>query len=168
MRLETERLVLRPLGRDDLAAYRSVAGHAAEREVEAAAAHWEEYGFGHWAILERGSDRVIGTLEVHHAGEGIGGIAPDEIEIGWTVVADRRGQGIATEAAHAVVEHAFATLDVPHLVAYIRPENEASLRLAARLGMRDDGEGTTRSGDRMRIFRLPRPTRVGARGGPVL
>ena len=160
-RLETERLVLRPLGREDTAAYAELFEDTAE--LDRAVEHWAEHGFGHWAILDRGSGRLIGAIEVHYAGEGIGGIAPDEVEIGWTVAEDRRGEGIATEAARAAIDHAFATLDPPHLVAYIRPENEVSQRLAVRLGLCHDADGTTRSGDRMLIFRLPRPTTIDGR-----
>jgi RimJ/RimL family protein N-acetyltransferase len=160
-RLETERLVLRPLGDEDRAAYAEIFEDA--RELDRAVEHWREQGFGHWAILDRESGRLIGALEIHYAGQGIGGIAPDEVEIGWTIAPDLRGRGIATEAARAAIDHAFATLDVPHLVAYIRPENETSQRLAIRLGMRHDADGLTRSGDRMLIFRLPRPTTIDER-----
>ena len=160
-RLETERLVLVPLGREHEAAYAEIFEDTAE--LDRAIEHRAEHGFGHWAILDRSSGQLLGTLEVHYAGDGIGGIGPDEVEIGWTVTPARRREGIATEAARAAIARAFATLDAPHLVAYIRPENEASLRVAARLGMRPDGEGTTRSGDSMLIFRLPRPTTIDGR-----
>ncbi len=160
--IETDRLVLRPLREDDLGLYRRlrVREESARREVDAAVEHWAAHGFGHWAILDRGSGEPIGVLEVHFAGSGIGGIEPDEVEIGWSVVPDRRGGGVATEAARAAVADAFLRTSAPHVVAYIRPENGASLRIACKLGMRDDGEGTTRSGDRMHIFRLPRPTTI--------
>jgi RimJ/RimL family protein N-acetyltransferase len=160
--IETEHLVLRPVRADDLDDYRrlGIRLDAAQREVDDAVAHWAEHGFGPWAVLERGKDRIAGVLEVHYAGEGIGGIEPDEVEIGWTVAPELRRRGIALEAARAAVADAFERVRPPHLVAYIRPGNEASLRIAAALGMRDDGEGTTRSGDRMRIFRLPRPTTI--------
>ncbi len=162
MRIETERLVLRPVHADDLVGYRrlGIRLDAAQREVEYAVRHWSEHGFGPWAVLERGESRLAGVLEVHCAGEGIGGIEPDEVEIGWTVAPELRRRGIALEAARAAVADAFDRIRPPHLVAYIRPENEASLRIAAALGMRDDGDGTTRSGERMRIFRLPRPTTI--------
>jgi hypothetical protein len=72
-----------------------------------------------------------------------------------------RGQGIATEAARAASADAFARLPAPHLVAYIRPENTASLRIAApSSACATRGRATTKSGDRMRIFRLPRPTTI--------
>ena len=52
----TERLVLRPVCTDDLDGYRAlgIRLEAARREVEYAAAHWAEHGFGPWAILEHG------------------------------------------------------------------------------------------------------------------
>jgi RimJ/RimL family protein N-acetyltransferase len=161
-RVETDRFVLRPLRDDDLGLYGRlrVRAEAAQREVDAAVEHWAAHGFGPWAILERGSEEAIGVLEVHLAGSGIGGVEPDEVEIGWSVVPDRRGNGIATEAARAAIADAFARVRAPHVVAYIRPENAASLRIAAKLGMVDHGEGATRSGDRMHIFRLPRPTTI--------
>jgi RimJ/RimL family protein N-acetyltransferase len=162
VRIETERLVLRPVRTEDLDDYRSlgIRLEAAQREVEYAVAHWEEHGFGPWAVHERASDRLAGLLEVHYAGEGIGGIEPDEVEIGWTVAPGLRRLGIATEAARAAVADTFERVRPPHVVAYIRTGNAASLRIAAALGMRDDGEGTTRSGDPMRIFRLPCPTTI--------
>jgi RimJ/RimL family protein N-acetyltransferase len=163
MRIETERLVLRPVRTDDLDDYRrlGIRLEAARREVDYAVEHWAEHGFGPWVVFERSDEeRLAGVLEVHYAGEGIGGIEPDEVEIGWTVAPGLRRRGIASEAAVAAVADAFERVGPPHLVAYIRPDNEASLRIAAGLGMRDDGEGTTRKGDRMRIFRLPRPTTI--------
>ena len=163
MRLETDRLVLRPLERGDLGAYERLSGDRARREVDAAAEHWELHGFGPYAVCDRETGALIGVFEIHYAGEGIGGIDPDEVEIGWTVAAYRRGAGVATEAGRAAVDHAFATLDVDHLVAYIRPANTASLNVAGKLGMRDDGEGTTRSGHPMRIYRLPRPSTIEGR-----
>jgi RimJ/RimL family protein N-acetyltransferase len=148
---------------DDLDDYRGLGIRldAARREVELATSHWAEHGFGSWAIHERAADGLAGLLEVHFAGEGIGGIDPDEVEIGWTVAPPLRRRGIATEAARAAVADTFERVRPPHVVAYIRPDNKASLRIAATLGMRDDGEGTTRSGDPMRIFRLPCPTTIG-------
>lgn len=162
MRIETQHLVLRPVRADDLDGYRrlGIRLDAAQREVDYAVGHWDEHGFGPWVVLERGDDHLAGILEVHYAHEGVDGIEPDEVEIGWTVAPELRRRGIALEAARAAVADAFERLRPPHLVAYIRPENEASLRIAASLGMRDDGEGTGRSGERMRIFRLPRPTTI--------
>jgi RimJ/RimL family protein N-acetyltransferase len=150
-RLETQRLVLRRPTHRDLDAFRLVMDDP-ERELALTLAHWRREGFGHWLVEEDG--RFAGVLEVHRAGEGIGGIEPDEVELGWTVVEALRGRGIATEAARAAAVDAFERAGVPRLVAYIRPENAASIRVAEKLGMRHEADGLTRSGDPMLIFRL--------------
>jgi RimJ/RimL family protein N-acetyltransferase len=151
--LRTERLVLRRVAEGDLAALALVSDHA-PRDLADALEHWARHGFGPW-LIEAG-DVPVGVFEVNFAGAGIGGIAPEEVEVGWALVDGFRGCGYATEAGRAAVADAFARSGAPWLVAYIRPENEASHRVAARLGMRRDGEGTTRGGDRMVIYRLRR------------
>lgn len=152
-RLTTQRLVLRRAGAGDLAAYVLVDGaEEAERELRDAVAHWRAHAFGPW-IMEEGG-RVVGILEVHYAGPGITGIRPDEVEAGWVVAADERGQGFATEAARAAIADAFERARAPWVVAYIRPENLQSIKVAEKLGMRHDADGLTRSGDPMLIYRL--------------
>lgn len=59
-----------------------------------------------------------------------------EIEIGWRLNHAARGQGFATEAAHAIVHHAFTNLDLPGVVADIYRTNAASIGVARKLGMR--------------------------------
>lgn len=59
-------------------------------------------------------------------------------EIGWVVHPDYVGQGYATEATRALITYAFNTLKFHRLVAYIDQRNEASVKLAERLGMRHE------------------------------
>ncbi|MBU4135469.1 MAG: GNAT family N-acetyltransferase, partial [Alphaproteobacteria bacterium] len=47
---------------------------------------------------------------------------------------DAWGQGLATEAVGAAVDHVFATRDLDTLTADVDPENAASIRLLERLG----------------------------------
>jgi RimJ/RimL family protein N-acetyltransferase len=129
-----------------------VVGDQARRELDEALEHWRRHRFGHWVVEEAG--RPAGIVELHYAGEGITGIAPDEVEIGWVLAAGAQGRGIATEAARAAAEDAFGRAGVSRLVAYIRPENAASLRVAEKLGMQREADGLTRSGAPMGIFRL--------------
>jgi RimJ/RimL family protein N-acetyltransferase len=158
--LETERLLLRPLVSADAVAYgwldERLSPERARADAEQAEAHWREHGFGPWAVLEREGGSLVAVLDIHHAGAGIEGIAPDEIEIGWVVDPRSRGRGIATEAGGAVVADAFGRLGLERLVAYVRLWNAESLRVVAKLGLHEAGEGRTRSGDPMRIFRLER------------
>ena len=62
-----------------------------------------------------------------------------EVEIGWRLPVAARGRGYATEAARAVLAHGLATLALPRIIADIRPENAASIRVAERIGMREAG-----------------------------
>ncbi len=58
-----------------------------------------------------------------------------EIEIGWRLLPEAWGRGIATEAARPVLAHGFAGLRLPELVAEIDAGNAGSLRVAEKLGM---------------------------------
>jgi RimJ/RimL family protein N-acetyltransferase len=127
----------------------------ARRETAAAQAHWRVHGFGPWAVLEE--ERFVGFAEVHYAGRGIDGIEPDEVEVGWVVAADRQNLGFATEAMAAAIADAWTRARTDHLVAYIRPWNAASIRVAEKLGFRVRGAGHARSGDPATVFVLDAP-----------
>ena len=65
-------------------------------------------------------------------------------QIGYSVKKGLWGRGLATEAASAVVDDAFAACpDLQRIQANIHPENKASIRVVERLGM--EYEGTLRS-----------------------
>jgi RimJ/RimL family protein N-acetyltransferase len=57
------------------------------------------------------------------------------IEIGWRLAAEHWGKGYATEAASAVLDHAFGPLDLAEVVSFIVPANSRSRRVMKRLGM---------------------------------
>jgi RimJ/RimL family protein N-acetyltransferase len=57
-------------------------------------------------------------------------------EIGWVLHPGYSGQGYATEASHILLHLAFDQLGLHRVVARVDARNEASLRLANRLGMR--------------------------------
>ena len=62
-----------------------------------------------------------------------------EPELGYTLAASVWGRGYGLEAARACVDAAFAQLPHRRLVAKVEVDNERSLRLAQRLGMRRVG-----------------------------
>jgi RimJ/RimL family protein N-acetyltransferase len=57
-------------------------------------------------------------------------------ELGYDLRSDHWGQGLATEAAAAVRDYAFDSLQLPRLVSLIRRSNRASQRVAEKIGMR--------------------------------
>jgi RimJ/RimL family protein N-acetyltransferase len=141
----TERLVVRPFRRADVDAMVEIYGDPeVMRHVclgvldrEATAALLEEYGraqdrhgFSTWAVVEKESGAVVGDV-------GFGVYAPTgEPELGYTLAPAVWGRGYAFEAARACVGAAVAHLPQRRLVAKVEPDNERSLRVAERLGMR--------------------------------
>ena len=88
-------------------------------------------GLGYWTIRERTApERFLGwvLLIPDH------GVGPD-VEIGWRLIRSAWGRGIASEAASALVIHAFDTVRLPRIIADIAGENRASLCVAQKLGM---------------------------------
>ena len=93
--------------------------------------NYAEHGYGLWIIETRTGDfvgdcgltwqRVNGRLE---------------LEVGYHVRSADQGHGYATEAALACRDFARDTLQVPQLLAIIHPDNQASRRVAQKLGMR--------------------------------
>jgi len=90
---------------------------------------WGRYG--HRLLVERASGLVVGGAGLFP--DGAGGL-----EVGYGVVASRRGRGYAVEAARALVELAVAG-GVRRIVAGVEPGNLASVRVLERLGMQYTG-----------------------------
>jgi RimJ/RimL family protein N-acetyltransferase len=151
--LLTDRLILTPLR----------ATHARvhpEGECAAAEAHWAANGFGTWAVLDRATESFVGAAEVHFAYPGVEGISTDEVEVGWSIAPGRRGAGLATEAMRAAIDDAWGRARASHVVAYIRPGNGASARVAEKLGFVRRGPGRARSGEPVDVYEKRRVAAV--------
>ncbi len=116
--------------------------------VAAYVRHQRERGYGFWAIEERSSGELIGEVGVAP----LDGLGP-QLELGYLLRRDRWGRGLATEAARACVEAAFGQLQVDELVAIVDVGNDASLRVARRLGFAETGRRRHR-GRRQHVLRL--------------
>jgi RimJ/RimL family protein N-acetyltransferase len=88
-------------------------------------------GFQYWPLFRLADDAPVGCA-------GLRPVPGREcvLELGFHLRAEHWGRGLATEAARAVIAHAFATLGVRELVAGHHPQNEASGRVLRRLGFR--------------------------------
>ena len=80
-------------------------------------------------VIER-DGRVIGKAGFYRM--------PD---IGYILHPGHQGQGLASEALRAVIEHVFAHRPVDTLTADVDPENAASIALLKRLGFQMTGSG---------------------------
>ena len=85
-----------------------------------------------WMVILPSERRVIGDVGFHEP-------VRDEstAEIGYSVVPQARGYGYTTEATSALLYWTFAQTTVTQVIARIEPENVASLRVAAKLGMQE-------------------------------
>ena len=130
--------------------------------------HWEDHGFGWHAILERTGTRFLGLAALNYLGPLVAGIEESAIEIGWWLDPGAWGRGIATEAGTAIRDEAFTRLNAARIVARLQPRNQASGRVAARLGMRLHGEAPGRGGEPVLVYLLDRPDwQASLAGGPA-
>jgi RimJ/RimL family protein N-acetyltransferase len=159
--LETDRLRIRPFTPDDFAAFDRVNRGAweepARREyVEWAARNAEELAllyqppYGDRAVCLRATGELIGVVGFVPALGPFGLLpgfdaAPDspaarrnvpEVGLYWAVHPDHRNRGYATEAARALIEFAFTTMNLRRIIATTEYENHASQAVMRRLGMR--------------------------------
>jgi RimJ/RimL family protein N-acetyltransferase len=89
------------------------------------------YGFGWWSVFEKKTGKLIGRCGLNT--EQI----EDEvlIEVGYLIEAEKRQQGLASEAMQAVMAYAREELGIEEFAACIAPDNTASIALALKLGL---------------------------------
>ncbi len=105
----------------------------ARRSFEEFRDDWDREGHGLFALERLDDGRFIGFAGVR-APTFLPEILPT-LEVGWRLRSDQWGQGFATEAAAAVVDWTFGTLDVDELVSIVATDNSASIKVAMKLGM---------------------------------
>jgi RimJ/RimL family protein N-acetyltransferase len=100
---------------------------------------WPVMGFGYWVFADRATDALIGMGGFSYFGRGIPELEGVP-EVGWAFDADHWGAGFATEAMRAALGWADANLDAAEVRCIIDPGNDASERVAAKLGFRRIGD----------------------------
>jgi len=145
--LETSRLTLRSAEPGDLDAMQALYGdeetmrwigagdgvrtrEQTARGIRRMMEHQESHGYSIWVVAERSSGEVIGNCGlVLVEWEG-----PD-VELAYMIRRDRWGEGIATEAATASLEHGLGPLAMQRVIGLAYPENIASHRVMEKAGM---------------------------------
>lgn len=151
MRLETERLILRPFEPRDHAPYAAINAdpevmryfHAPftreETEASIARAHenLERNGFHFLATELRETGELIGILGMARIDEATRAAIPSrpEVEIGWRLRRDTWGKGLAPEGARAWLDYAWNELRLPEVVALTYKGNLPSQRVMEKIGM---------------------------------
>ena len=70
----------------------------------------------------------------------------EEVEVAFMIDKAYWGQGLGTEAARALVDYGFGHLGLTRLVCLIEHGNEASIKVATKIGMAFEKEGQDEKG----------------------
>lgn len=148
MKLETERLLLRPIQPPDAEAvfkyrcnkqvnrYQSFIpesvdevnyfiAHKVSREINVPGT-WTQ-----WVVLKKDNGELIGDIGIHFHDQ-----EPGQAEIGCTFNDLYHGKGYATEALKKITDFLFDELGKERITASVDPRNLPSVRLMERLGFR--------------------------------
>ena len=145
--LESDRLRLRQWQHEDFEIYADYYGdrelsrfiggpcdrHQAWRRWAAEIGHWAIRGHGFWAVEDKESKGFVGAVGLWR---------PDgwpELELGYWLMPAAQGKGYATEAARRARDYARDVLGAGPLVSFVHPDNEASKRVAERVGAQLEG-----------------------------
>ena len=145
--LETDRLILRHQVISDLddlwALYldpqitKYIPDAPRSREEAKEELEWHMHGhprfpeLGLWATIYKESGRFIGRC----------GLLPwtingqQEVEVAYTIAREYWGQGLATEAAQAILDYGFEKLNLSRLICVIDEDNLGSRKVAEKIGM---------------------------------
>lgn len=102
-------------------------------------AHFDEHGFGLFALERRSDGQFLGFCGLNRPAFETA-FTPC-VEIGWRLCFEAQGQGLATEAALAVRDFAFAQVGLSEIVSFTVPDNLASRRVMEKIGMKHDPAG---------------------------
>lgn len=149
-RVETDRLVLRPLALSDASDVQGLAGDFAIADTTARIPHPYEDGVAEawiaslpealrqrrglvFGIEEKSSGLFLGTVGLASSGDG------EEAELGYWIGRPYWNRGFGSEAAIAAVDFAFNGLGCKRVHAHHFSRNPASGRVLQKLGFRHEG-----------------------------
>lgn len=142
--IKTERLVIRPVEEGDCEAIHKYAGDPSidmmiylpnetfeetKEFVGFAVSEWKKNDPEDMEYVVLTDNEIIGGVNLERIGDA------RVYEIGWTLRKDRRGYGYATEAAKALMDHAFNVLNAEQVQAHCDNRNQASEKVMRKLGM---------------------------------
>ena len=148
--LESERLLLRRFADRDLLPFLAYLNDPLVARYQT----WESYSEQQARdVIEQQKNLAPGlpgqwftfALELKETGALVGHIALKtqednrQAEIGFTLSREYHGKGLAFEAASRVLDYAFINLEIHRVTAITDCENQRSVALLSRLGMRREG-----------------------------
>jgi RimJ/RimL family protein N-acetyltransferase len=150
MIVETERLVLRNWQESDVNHYMALAHDVgyncfslpgrflvytteeAREKVRQRMRLFDERKLGKFPIFLRATGEFIGTCGMEPFELG----GQPEVELGYRLCLNFWGQGYAKEAAMAMLSYGFGDLKLARIMAFVLPQNRASVKILNQLGFR--------------------------------
>jgi RimJ/RimL family protein N-acetyltransferase len=142
--LKTERLILRPWKEEDATALCQILQEPGIlqyfppttftlektlRYIVHQNKHWQERGYGHWAVTLKESGGLIGWDGLEYLPE------TDEDEVAYLLSHKAWGCGYATEAASAAVKFGFKKAGLNSIIGLVHPGNAGSIRVLEKCGL---------------------------------
>jgi [ribosomal protein S5]-alanine N-acetyltransferase len=142
--IETERTILRRLTIDDAEDFFTLnqdpqvlkytgddpfLNIQASKDFLVAYDHYEKYGVGRLAVIEKSSSKFIGWCGLKYSPK------EDEYDIGFRFFRAYWNQGFATETAKKCLDYGFKDLKISRIVGRAMSDNKASIRILEKLGM---------------------------------
>lgn len=154
IRIETERLVMRPLEEDDVERLFLLDSNSEvmkyigvkpltklEESVEVIKFIQKQYaenGIGRLAVIEKESNLLIGWSFLKYLTEEINGIK-NVYDLGYRFLPEFWGKGYATESAKASLDYGFNVMNLDKIYAHAHSENAASNHTLKKLGFEEKG-----------------------------
>jgi RimJ/RimL family protein N-acetyltransferase len=153
--IETERLILRPFVMADLDALHRIVSHpdvwqydpGYERSRDETRAllvfrigELQRHGIGRLAVTLKQTGALIGYCGLQLCLVDYPTYTTPEIELFYGLAREHWGQGLITEAAHALVAHGFETQKLRRIVSCARGANTRSIGVMHRVGMRVEAD----------------------------
>jgi len=164
MILTTPRLTVRQFVRSDVADLHAICSdrrmmryvgdgltlgpHRCAEWIDQSLVDYATRGYGAWALFVHGESSMAGYCGIVTARRRA------DPEIIYALRPRFWGQGLASELVPALLEFGFGQCGLKRLVATIRPENHASLRVVEKAGMHCAGEELAGEGILMLIYAL--------------
>ncbi|WP_332772876.1 GNAT family N-acetyltransferase [Phenylobacterium sp.] len=146
--IQTPRLILRRFREEDRDAFAAMNGDprvgewlggtsdraASDAMLDRINAHIDEHGWGLWAAERKADARVVGFIGLATVKADALPVGP-AVEMGWRLIPDAWGGGLATEGARAALDWGFGHIDTPEIIAFTAATNLKSQAVMARIGM---------------------------------
>ena len=162
MKLETDRLVIRPIQETDSSSLADLWSDpdvtyymGGPRDYKEVLNSFKEDArlnpqpkFDLWPVVEKVTDQIVGNCGL------IDKEVEDQIEfeLVYVFVKSAWGKGYATEIASSIADYAFKQFGLKRIISLIDPKNRASEHVTRKIGMQYEKDIVRESGKIMRVY----------------